>query len=143
MDMTSIIIGIVFICILFAVVMLVFEPYEYGGKITRFKKIGSHTDDSDTTADTRWRSVKIRPGLISCQSVAKLNGRVFLSREAPELPLANCTQPNCQCHYVFLDDRRSGIDRRADLDRLGEFLSTSERDRRHSPGRRTGDLSTA
>ncbi len=130
-------------CILFAVVMLVFEPYDYGREVTRFKKIGNISNEPDSSADTRWRSVKIRPGLIACERVDSLNGQVFLSRDAPELPLANCTEADCHCHYVFLDDRRSGIDRRANLDRLGEFLSISERDRRRSSGRRTGDLAPA
>ena len=141
--MTFIIIGIVLICILFAVVMLVFEPKDYGAKITRYRKIGHDNDETDSAAETRWRSVRLRPGLIACESIADLDGQVFLSREAPELPLANCTMANCRCHYVFLDDRRSGIDRRADLERLGNKISINGRDRRHSTGRRGGDLSTA
>lgn len=127
-------------CILVAVVILVFRPYDYGASVAQFRKIGSSTNESDPDSDTKWRSVRIRPGLITCDRVASLTGQVFLSRDAPELPLANCSERDCRCHYVFLDDRRSGIDRRAELGRLGEFLSISERDRRHSPGRRNGDL---
>lgn len=141
--MTSIIFGIGLLCILVAVVILVFKPYDYGASVTRFRKIGDSAADPHKESDTRWRSVKIRPGLIACERIASLDGQVFLSREAPELPLANCTGADCRCHYLFLDDRRSGIDRRAQLERLGEFLSSSDRDRRRSPGRRAGDLAMA
>jgi len=130
-------------CILVAVVILVFKPYDYGASVTQIRKIGSLNDESDTAFDTKWRSVRIRPGLIACDRVANLTGQVFLSQEAPELPLANCGERDCRCHYVFLDDRRSGIDRREELARLGEFLSSSARDRRLNPGRRTGDLMPA
>ncbi len=130
-------------CVLVAIVILVFKPYDYGASVTQFRKIGSSDDESGTAADTRWRSVRIRPGLIACERVANLTDQVFLSREAPELPLANCAERDCHCHYVFLDDRRSGIDRRDQLEKLGEFLSSNARDRRLSPGRRTGDLMPA
>ena len=141
--MTSIIFGIGLLCILVAVIVLLFKPYDYGVSVAHFRKIGDSSAEPDSEADTRWRSVKIRPGLIACERIASLDGQVFLSREAPELPLANCTEADCHCHYVFLDDRRSGIDRRASLERLGEFLSISDRDRRRSPGRRAGDLAPA
>lgn len=127
-------------CILVAMVILVFKPYDYGASVARFRKIGSSTSGPDPDSDTKWRSVRIRPGLIACDRAASLGGQVFLSRDAPELPLANCGERDCRCHYVFLDDRRTGIDRRVELGRLGEFLSSSERDRRRSPGRRTADL---
>lgn len=138
--MTSIIFGIGLLCIMVAVIVLLFKPYDYGASVTRFKKIGESRQQSANETDTRWRSVRIRPGLMACDRVRSLSGQVFLSREAPELPMANCTERDCHCHYVFLDDRRSGGDRRASLERLGEFVSSSERDRRRSPGRRAGDL---
>ena len=141
--MTAIIFSITFLCIIVTVVVFVFRPYDYGASLTHFKKIGSNIDKPASLADTRWRSIKIRPGLMSCERVDDMAGQVFLSGEAPELPLANCSERNCTCHYVFLDDRRSGTDRRTDLERLGAFLSQSERDRRRSPGRRTGDLALA
>lgn len=140
--MTSIIFGIGLMSILVIVVILVFKPYNYGANVTRVRKIGNSNDDSHGTSDTKWRSVRLRPGLIACDRVASLTGHVFLAREAPELPLANCSERDCRCHYVFLDDRRSGIDRRDEPGRLGEFLSSSARDRRLSPGRRIGDLAT-
>lgn len=138
--MTAIIFGIGLLGILVIVVILVFKPYDYGANAIQFGKIGKSNDDSGVTSNTKWRSVRVRPGLIACDRVASLTGPVFLAGEAPELPLKNCSERDCRCHYVFLDDRRSGIDRRDDLGRLGEFLSSSARDRRLSPGRRIGDL---
>jgi hypothetical protein len=135
--MSAIIFGIILMCLLVGVVILVFRPYDYGTSVAQFTRMGNDDDLAKERIDTKWRSVRIRPGLIACRQVADLNGQVFLSREVPELPL------DCRCHYVFLDDRRSGTDRRAELARLGEFLSSSEQDRRRSAGRRMGDLAPA
>ena len=141
--MTAILFGIGLLCITVAAVILLFKPYDYGASATQFKKIGDAGSAPDSEADTRWRSLRIRPGLIACPRVANLEGQVFLSREAPELPLPNCTERDCHCHYVCLDDRRSGLDRRASLGRLGKFLDNSDPDRRRSPGRRASDLALA
>ncbi len=138
--MTPVIFGFGLLCILVAVIVLVFKPYDYGASVTQFRKIGKTDDEPNDGIDTKWRSVRIRPGLIACRHIADLKGQVFLSREAPALPLPSCGERDCRCHYVFLDDRRCGTDRRLELARLGEFLSVSERDRRRIPGRRTGDL---
>ncbi|MCP4982054.1 MAG: hypothetical protein GY935_16375 [Gammaproteobacteria bacterium] len=138
--MSSILFAIVIVCMLAAIVMLVFKPYNYGEKIKSFKKISSEDVPDDSSTETRWRSVKIRPGLISCKSVASLNQQIFLSKDAPALPLAGCSENDCNCHYIFLDDRRSGSDRRIDLGRLGEFFPNYEGERRQVPGRRMGDL---
>lgn len=134
--MTYVIFGIVLMCILFVIVTLFFKPYDYGASVAKFKKIGT---DEEPSTDTQWRSVKIRPGLIACDRVTSLAGQVFLSKEAPELPLPNCTERDCRCHYVFLDDRRSGIDRRSELEQLEQYPASSEGDRRSSPGRRFDD----
>jgi hypothetical protein len=125
---------------LVAIIMLVFKPYDYGASLQKFTKIGNVDGADDTSADTKWRSVKIRPGLISCERVAKMEGQIFLSKEAPRLPLDNCTENDCRCHYIFLDDRRSGSDRRLEFDRLGDFLPTYPSERRQLPGRRLADL---
>ena len=138
--MSSIILAIVIICLLAVIVMVVFKPYDYGASLQRFKKIGNTDDETDTSIDTKWRSVRIRPGLISCDRVADMTGRIFLSREAPPLPLQNCTEKQCSCHYIFLNDRRSGADRRIQLGRLGDFFPSYEGERRNIPGRRLADL---
>ena len=85
---------------------------------------------------TRWRAVKVAPGLIACGAVEKLSGRVFLASESPHLPLGDCSQANCQCRYVHLDDRRSGGDRRIDLGSFGAYLPQNQSDRRRVADRR-------
>ncbi len=138
--MSSIIFSIVILGMLVAIVTLLFKPYDYGVSVKRFKGMGTSTARKTRSEDTKWRSVRIRPGLISCDRVADLTGKVFLSQEAPTLPLENCTETECRCHYIFLDDRRSGTDRRIELGKLDQFFPTYEGERRQVRGRRLADL---
>lgn|GEM_PF-615508 len=132
--------GIGLMCLLVAVVILLFKPYDYGAGVTRFRKIRTAVDEPGDSRGAAWRFAKIRPGLNACHDVAKLKDRVFLSGEMPGLPLASCNESDCRCHYIYLADRRSGIDRRDGLARPGEYLASSERDRRRLAGRRIEDL---
>ena len=91
---------------------------------------------------TRWRSVKISPGTRCCDYAGILSGKVFLLSEAPPLPLVNCAETNCSCRYIYLDDRRSGSDRRTGPIDPGYDLSTTPSDRRRRSGRRAADLVT-
>lgn len=138
--MPSILLSIVIICLLAGLIMYGFKPYNYGGSVKRFKKPAKTDASTDSSSDTRWRSVKIRPGMSPCRPVAEITGRIFLAPDAPALPLANCTQKSCQCRYVFLEDRRSGEDRRFELGRLGDIVPGYQRERRHVTGRRYADL---
>jgi hypothetical protein len=139
-DMSSILFAIVILSMLVAIIMLVFKPYDYGESVQRFKKIENPANRKEESEDTKWRSVKIRPGLIACDRVADMTGQIFLSRAAPSLPLENCTEKDCRCHYIFLDDRRSGTDRRIEMGKLDEFLPNIGKNRRSISGRRATDL---
>ena len=138
--MPSILLSIVIICLLAGLIMYGFKPYDYGGSVKRFRKPSKAGASTDRSSDTRWRSVKIRPGTSLCRPVAEITGHIFLAPDAPALPLANCTQKNCRCRYVFLEDRRSGEDRRFELGRFDDFIPGYQRERRHVPGRRYADL---
>lgn len=139
-DMSTILFAIVILIMLVGIIILVFKPYDYGKKVQHFKKNGTPGKRNKRSEDTRWRSVKIRPGLIACDRITDMTGQIFLSREAPSLPLATCTEEDCRCHYNFLKDRRTGTDRRIELGKLDELLPSMKINRRGIPGRRATDL---
>ncbi len=85
---------------------------------------------------TRWRAVKIAPGLIACDAAQELTDRVFLAGESPHLPLGECGRTDCRCKYIHLDDRRSGSDRRIDLGSLDAYLPHNQAERRLGIDRR-------
>lgn len=136
--MNLLLFAIIALCLIAIAVVYFFRPYDYGAQVQQFDRIANPDSGSDPTADTKWRSVRIRPGLNCCKLALSLQEQVFLSKEVPTLPLEYCTEKNCTCHYLFLDDRRSGLDRRAELARVGALLSGI--DRRRSQGRRLADL---
>jgi hypothetical protein len=139
--MTTIIFFIVIAAIMISIVILYFKPYDYGDESVAVDNIKyAAVTSGDAAENTRWRSVKLRPGLIACEQVTAIQQQIFLSRDAPRLPLQGCDETDCSCHYIFQDDRRSGFDRRAKFDRLGRLLSANREDRRRSPGRRLGDM---
>ena len=94
----------------------------------------------ERSSDTRWRAVEIRPGLFCCKSAAKIANQIYLASEAPAFPLDDCTEKKCHCRYKFLDDRRSGEDRRDDNTTLSSVTQGFETDRRHLRGRRASDF---
>jgi hypothetical protein len=91
-------------------------------------------------SETRWRSVRVAPGLVCCKAAEKIAEQVFLASESPVLPLQDCTEANCRCKYIHLEDRRSGGDRRVELGELGAFLPANRVERRQQSGRRAADL---
>ena len=62
-----------------------------------------------------YHAVSIRHTNRCCAAVKQLDGQRFLSIEAPNLPLATCSNPQgCQCRYKHHTDRRD--DARRDTD---------------------------
>ena len=53
-----------------------------------------------------WHAVAIQPGPKRCAAVEGLLGQRFLSRDAPRLPLKDCTESGCTCKYRHYEDRR-------------------------------------
>jgi hypothetical protein len=94
-----------------------------------------------------YHSVSIHTGSAACLQAKGLKKKRFLSGEAPQLPLAECTSPKCHCVYQHHPDRRSGNgDRRAIGSTASGILMGHENgERRLSCGRRQidkeGDLS--
>jgi hypothetical protein len=59
-----------------------------------------------------WHCVSIQCGTSPCSSARHLQGRRFLSDDAPPLPLPYCDGRTCACRFRHFSDRRVG-DRRA------------------------------
>ena len=140
--MSTILLIILAMIALIAALVFLFRPYDYGASMRRLGNIDNQSE-YDSSADTLWRSVKIRPGLGSCKQAITLSEELFLSKEAPSLPLPNCFEANCTCHYLFFGDRRSGLDRRIELQILTNYFPKFNKERRQSPGRRIDDLAPA
>lgn len=60
----------------------------------------------------RFHAVAIHAHANACPEVRTLSSSKFLAKEAPRLPLENCTAPYCQCRYDHYDDRRAEEDHR-------------------------------
>ena len=83
-----------------------------------------------------WQSVSIVPGSGACKHAEALREQRFLARNAPRLPLPECTnQDSCKCKYQRYSDRRAGP-RRAE-DRFAAQRTTAKPERRR-PGERRG-----
>lgn len=81
-----------------------------------------------------YRAVSIRHPVGCCRAANALDGKRFLSTNAPSLPLANCSKPGlCTCDYKTLSDRREDY-QPAEPRRAGKGLL------RLFGGRRTQDI---
>jgi hypothetical protein len=57
--------------------------------------------------DSDYRAVSVAPGKSSCSAAAAIASKRYLFREAPRLPLMDCTMaPNCACKFKKVSDRR-------------------------------------
>jgi hypothetical protein len=55
-----------------------------------------------------YRAVSLAPSIDCCMATKQAGGR-YLSREAPQLPLEDCTMPaECLCKFRKHSDRRDG-----------------------------------
>jgi hypothetical protein len=88
-----------------------------------------------------YHAVSIVSGSKGCDAAKAQLGRRYLSREAPRLPLADCGNPECRCHYAHHDDRRALPRRVADGRDAGPAAPYKgpERRLRSSAGRRDRD----
>ncbi|EGM71696.1 hypothetical protein [Shewanella sp. HN-41] len=117
------------------------------GKKTRkhyFKNLSSN--ERNTTNQSieghRFHCVSIVNKGHCCEQVNAITGKRFLSKEAPAIPMEECTMPHCECRYQHFEDRRqSSNERRVDYgvtrELFGVFGEQNRRDR--SKGRRTTD----
>ena len=88
-----------------------------------------------------FHAVSIAPGSNACDAAKARAGRRFLSREAPRLPLAECSCTDCRCRYLHHDDRRAYARRISDNRDAMPAAPYSGPERRNpsSPERRNRD----
>ncbi len=87
----------------------------------------------------KYHAVTIVQGRTACPASVQLNGRRFLSSEAPPLPLPGCATRPCHCRYVHHADRRAD-DRRFPFGVRKRGESTVSNERRKGDRRKSSDL---
>lgn len=95
-----------------------------------------------TAQEHRFHCVSIVNKGDCCEQVNALTGKRFLSKEAPALPMEECTMPHCECRYQHFEDRRqSSNERRVDYGVTRELFGIfgEQNQRNSSKGRRTTD----
>jgi hypothetical protein len=84
-----------------------------------------------------FQAISIMPGGRCCDVARAMEGDRFLAKNAPQLPLYDCTERDeCSCRYV------KHVDRRADSRRFMDFgvrQALSSKERRVTRGRRAKD----
>jgi hypothetical protein len=88
---------------------------------------------------TTYHAVSIAPGLRACEAARALEGKRFLSREAPKLPLKDCSCSTCVCRYEHYEDRRNGQRRARDLGVSIDGYDGSEKRLKARRGRRKNE----
>lgn len=88
-----------------------------------------------------YHAVSIQPGNPCCQRARALQGQRFLSRDAPPLPLKNCSRETCTCHYQHYDDRRGGPRRAREIGVAMDGWHEVEQRKEQGRGRRKTDRS--
>jgi hypothetical protein len=84
-----------------------------------------------------WHAVSIIPSARACRLVHGFANERFLSRQAPTLPLPDCTVRPCTCRYRHFQDRRTSSRRDSEL--VGSRLGWAGHERRVTRGRRGTD----
>ncbi len=90
----------------------------------------------------RWYSIKLIPCGSACDSMSYMSQKVYLTKDAPQLPLPSCDNGLCSCRYEHLKDRRQDL-RRDPYSQYGLLAESNSRaDRRAGRGRRSTDRMT-
>ena len=87
----------------------------------------------------RSQAVEVVAGPRACAAARELEGQRFLTREAPLLPLPECTAlHSCACKYRKWDDRRQDSRRLVAGGISSQFYAAEDR-RAKKPDRRRSD----
>jgi len=125
----------IYLLLLLAVASVIaFWLRQHHSKIKPFSRVAAACDSS------KYHCIAISYGKSPCEAVKRLEGKRFLSTEAPALQLHGCTADSCQCRYIHYEDRREDERRNP----YGKYSSThsfiTDHDRRKQSGRRNADL---
>jgi len=95
----------------------------------RLKPVVYHPDESRLRSSP-FHAVAVKYPKDACAAVRQVEAKRFLTKEAPPLPLPNCTAKSCGCRFIHFNDRRDedrrervnighydGVQRRAQQDR--------------------------
>jgi hypothetical protein len=86
-----------------------------------------------------WHAVSIDPKSLSCAAALELRKTRYLSKDAPALPLKDCSKPAaCPCTYKHHEDRRAKPRRAAETG-TSSTGKKPDSERRVSRGRRDDD----
>jgi hypothetical protein len=101
----------------------------------RLKRAANHPKSIDAN---KYHAVAIGKNTAACSAASQLEGKRFLSNEAPVLPVSGCNVWPCRCRYIHYADRRAEDRRfpfgvRKSAERHTAASERRRRDRRKSP----------
>ena len=90
-----------------------------------------------------YRSAEIQFQDCACDAVKEMEGKRFLSREVPLIPLPDCTSSDCKCTYIRHKDRRDwSKDRRESfISQSSQYTASGNDERREKVDRRADEES--
>lgn len=112
-----------------------------------FSRLGREQTNSDSKPAAKsnqqqsYRGVEVIPHPSKhCAAVEQIAGYRILAEEAPQLPLPDCDEADCQCRYAQYRDRRTDLRRDSDvgIGTVAAMLNTNNV-RAEIPGRRAED----
>ncbi|SBT09285.1 conserved hypothetical protein [Candidatus Accumulibacter aalborgensis] len=102
-------------------------------------RVDGQREASGNPTPRPYRCVVIKPHDDACPGVRRLEGKRFLARAAPPLPLDDCSGFGCRCRYAHLADRRDGECRRLNARQRGLPPDSVNGDQRSGSDRRRYD----
>lgn len=94
---------------------------------------------TSTQGETPHHAVSIECGLDACPSVQSIANNYFLAKDAPHLPLQECSAESCQCRYAHHKGRRHSLRRNQSALSTESYSSKGKVERREQRGRRATD----
>tara|TARA_R110000822_G_scaffold59736_10_gene148893 strand:+ start:7362 stop:7775 length:414 start_codon:yes stop_codon:yes gene_type:complete len=95
--------------------------------------------ESTKKINSLYHAVNIEFDIASCPAVQSITEQYFLAREAPPIPLPECTAETCHCRYRHHNGRRHGIRRPQTVLSAEAYQSSGREERRIQKGRRAAD----